>query len=371
MDRKKVLILGVASVQMDAIIELNNLGYETFACAMANDGPGAKEAHHFSEINILDEDALIEYIEKNNISVIYSVGSDLAMPIVTSISQKLKLPHFVSNETAKICNNKNLMRQTLGNDFIGNVRHQIVEHKKTVIELDYPFIMKPTDSQGQRGIYLINNYDEYLKYYESAKSYSRSGLVILEDYITGPELSVNGYAINGEICYLVASDRETWPEYTGLIKKHIVPSEQLKLESEKELFHIIENACKKLNILDGPFYVQMKLEKNSPYIIEITPRLDGCHMWNLLQKYSGVNLLKLTFEHLLEQKTNELEQKQIINDQYILEFICQKPNTKATYKKYTKEIKQSLENFMYYNENDLIRPVNGQHDKIGYFIYKK
>ena len=50
---KKVLILVVASVQMDAINLLKELGYETFACAMAKDGPGAEAADHFDIINIL------------------------------------------------------------------------------------------------------------------------------------------------------------------------------------------------------------------------------------------------------------------------------------------------------------------------------
>lgn len=74
---------------------------------------------------------------------------------------------------------------------------------------------------------------------------------------------------------------------------------------------------------NGPVYAQMKLEEGMPYIIEITPRLDGCHMWNLLSYYNEVNLMKLTFEHLLNGDTSELENIKNPNDKYILEFICQ------------------------------------------------
>ena len=35
---KKVLILGVAAVQMDAVSQLKKMGCETFTCAMAKDG---------------------------------------------------------------------------------------------------------------------------------------------------------------------------------------------------------------------------------------------------------------------------------------------------------------------------------------------
>lgn len=357
---------------MDAIFELKKMGFETFACAMAKDGPGADVADHFKEINILDIDAIIDYINENNISLVYSVGSDLAMPVACHISERLNMPHFISEETAKICNNKNLMRTSLGNDFNGNVRFQVVKSLEEEVKLNYPFILKPADSQGQRGVVLVKNNDEYLDNFNDVRKYSRSGLVILEQYISGPELSVNGYVVDGEIVFLVPSDRETWPEYTGLIHKHIVPTDNLMDETFDELKSIVESACKKLGINNGPVYAQMKLEQGRPYIIEITPRLDGCHMWKLLNYYTGINLLKLTFQHLLNNDLSELNNlKPSLSDGYILEFICQKPNTPANYTDYKEEAEISLYSFNYYNSGDNIRPVNGKYDKIGYFIYRK
>ncbi|MFU0790282.1 ATP-grasp domain-containing protein [Virgibacillus proomii] len=369
--KKKILILGVASVQMDAINELKELGYETHAIAMAKDGPGADLADYFEEINILDENSIINYIKENKISAVYSIGSDLAIPVASSISEKLDLPLFVTEDTARFCNNKNLMRGKLGNDFFGNVKFQIVENIEDDIKINYPFILKPTDSQGQRGVFLINSFEDYVNNYNKAKEYSRSGLVILEQYISGPELSVNGYIVNGELVFLIPSDRQTWPEYTGLIHKHIVPSVNLAGDISDKMKLIIEKACSKLGINNGPVYTQMKLEQGIPYIIEITPRLDGCHMWKILTYYTGVNLIKLTFQHLLENDVSELN-KQYDNyrDSYVLEFICQKPKTAASYTDFENEIRNALYSFNYYNPGDIIRPVNGRFEKIGYFINK-
>lgn len=370
-DNNKVLILGVASVQMDAILQLKKLGYITYACAMAKDGPGADAADYFDIINILDKELLIKHIKSNGISLVYSVGSDLAMPIACSISEQLGMPHFVSAKTALICNNKNLMRTELGKHFKGNVKYQIIESEKDDIELEFPFILKPTDAQGQRGVKLVKNLEEYQESYKIAKNYSRSGLVILEQYISGPELSVNGYLVDGEIRFLIPSDRDTWSEYTGLIHKHIVPTENLTSDIAKILKDMVESACKKLGISNGPVYAQIKIEEGLPYIIEITPRLDGCHMWNILEYYTGVNLLKLTFEHLITNDISELDkQYKEFKNAYALEFICQIPNTNADYSTYQKKIQNSLENFNYYKQGDKVRPVNGRFDKIGYFIKK-
>lgn len=365
---KKVLILGVAAVQYEAIKELNNMGVETHAVAQKNDGPGAGEAHKFTEINILDTDKLENYILANQIDAVYSTGSDLAMPIISFLSEKLDLPHFVSERTAQICNNKNLMRKELGNSFHGNVPFQILENKYENIELEYPFIMKPTDSQGQRGVELITNYEEFLNKFDDIKGYTRSGLVIIEKYIKGPEISVNGYVVNGRIAYLESTDRETWEKYIGLIHKHIVPASALDEDSNEELLEIMNKLVEKLSIQNGPIYAQVKVENNHPYIIEVTPRLDGCHMWNVLSRYNNVNLMKLTLNHLLNEDTSELENRISNVRSQELEFICQEPNTPADYTQYERMIQDSDESYLYYQQGQTIKPVNGKFEKIGYII---
>lgn len=367
----KVLILGVASVQLDAIIELKKLGYETFACAMAKDGPGADAADHFEEINFLDKEAVIKFINKNGISLVYSVGSDLAIPISCSISERLQLPHFVSEETAGICNNKNTARTTIGNHFKGNLKYQLLSSIDDKIELDYPFILKPDDSQGQRGVVLVKNHDDFLKNFMDSLGYSRSRHVLIEQYIQGREFSVNGYFVNGELKYFVVSDRITWPEYLGLVHQHIVPAVDLPSRTNEELRKVMESWCEKLQIVNGPVYAQIKVEDGVPYVIEITPRLDGCHLWKVLSYYSGVNLLKLTFEHLLNNDTTELNnQYEEFKDQYVLEFICQEPNTPADYSRHENQIAASITSFNYYKQRENIRSVNGKFEKIGYYIYK-
>ena len=366
---KKILILGVSAVQYDAIKTLNELGYETYAIAMKKDGPGAEIAKHFEEINILDYSSVKKYIEENNISVVYSTGSDLAIPVAMKLSEELGLPHFVSEETARICNNKDLMRQTLGENFEGNIPFQIFRQIDEKIKLEFPFILKPTDSQGQRGVAIVNSFSEFKNHFEIAKKYSRSGLVIGEKYIQGPEISVNGYVIDGDVKFLKASDRITWEKYVGLIHKHVIPSKALDNISTKKLQSIMNNLVKKLNILNGPIYAQVKVEENQPYIIEVTPRLDGCHMWKVLEKSNGINLMRLTFQHLVERDYSEIENINNETKAVTLEFICQEPNTGANYDNYDYQIQLADESYMYYQQGETIRPVNGKYEKIGYMIY--
>lgn len=366
---KKVLILGVASVQMDALVMLKKMGIETYACAMAKDGPGADVADHFEEINILDESKLAQYIEDNDIDVVYSTGSDLAMPVVERLSEKLGLPHFGTPEVAYICNHKDRMRMTLTNECKCNVPFQVME-KPEKINISFPCIMKPSDSQGQRGVKLIYSQEEMEEAFENTKKFSREGKVIIEKYVDGPELSVNGYMVNGKLRFLVASDRITWPQFTGLIHKHVVPAETISDQVQTVLEESVEDACRRIGILNGPFYLQIKVENDKPYIIEITPRLDGCHMWKLLTKYTNVNLMKLTFEHLLDNNISELDKDIEFYSPHELVFFCKEPGKVMDQSEFLIP-DESEDSFFYYNTGETIRPVNGKYEKVGYYIIKK
>ena len=155
--------------------------------------------------------------------MVYSTGSDLAMPVACRLSERLGLPHFVSSYAANVCNHKNLMRERLTLECEGNIPFQVLDSIDK-IAIQYPAILKPSDAQGQRGIFLIRSQSEFESHFQDVVKYSREGKVIVEKYIEGPEVSVNGYMVNGVMRFLIVSDRDTWAEYTGLIHKHIVPS---------------------------------------------------------------------------------------------------------------------------------------------------
>jgi biotin carboxylase len=367
--RKKVLILGVASVQMDAILQLHKMGHETFAIAMAKDGPAADLADHFDTINFLDEPAVISYAKQNGIDAIYSVGSDSAMPVAFKISQLLGLPFFADYRVAYTCNHKDLLRNALGAECIWNIPFQVLDEYATVA-IGFPCILKPSDSQGQRGIFLVNNQEEVYEHFADAKKYSRDHKVIIEKYVVGNEYSVNCYLVDGKMPFIVVSDRETWPQYTGLIHKHIVPTRTLSDVTLTEIKNMMVDVCDRVGIVNGPMYAQIKVEDNHPYIIEMTPRLDGCHMWNVLARATGVDLLKLCFEHLLSNDTSELKNMRSAIDPYELVFFCQEPHTIMERSKLV--VPDDAEYYFYYYESgDFIRPVNGRYDKIGYYIHRK
>ncbi len=150
---KKILVLGTGNAQLDIIEYCKNAGMYVYACSYSAGDPAEKYADEFALINIADIDAVAEFAKEKEVDVVYSVGSDIAMPTACRVSEMLGLPHYVSYDAAYTCNTKTLLRDVLGADFKGNIKHiEVSDIDDALCGIDFPAIMKPIDSQGQRGV---------------------------------------------------------------------------------------------------------------------------------------------------------------------------------------------------------------------------
>ena len=364
-----ILILGAGNAQIDAIEYCKSRGFKVCGCSYTTVDNGIPYLDYFEHVDIKSVEGIIKTARKYNAALIYSVGSDVAMPTVMRASEALGLPHFISADTAEICHSKSRMRTMLGDDFEGNVQHITCESVEEAAAFKaFPGMMKPTDSQGQRGCFKVCSEEDIRKEFYTSLDFSHEGKVIIESFLSGPEISVNGFVVDDEMRFAIVSDRISFDEYPGgIIKEHRLPSVLDKSIQEKAV-RVSAEAAKRIGIHNGPCYFQIKLDDNmDPKILEITPRLDGCHMWNLIKRYCGVDLLDASFRLLMGEDV-DLTAKES-EDVYRLIFFCQPPWTK--FDKDGCDISDAEYSFFYYDNGEKVRRLNGYIEKCGYKITKE
>jgi hypothetical protein len=125
------------------------------------------------------------------------------------------------------------MREALGGDFEGNTNYFEYTSLEDALNYDaFPGMMKPTDSQGQRGCFRVECKKDISKEFQTSMDFSHEGKVIIEEFLDGPEASVNAFFIDGEMSFALVSDRISFDEYPGgIIKEHLLPS---KLSGETQ-----------------------------------------------------------------------------------------------------------------------------------------
>lgn len=364
---KKILILGSSNVQNDFVLELKKYKDFEIHCVARDKGVAFLNADKYEYIDFSDLEKLEIYIKENNIDYVYSVGSDLGMKVSSIMSEKLGLKSFIDSNISDICTDKNKLREALKDLSFGSVNHQILSSIDDKVLLRYPYIMKPSESQGQRGISIVTNDREFEESYLKAVKYTRNNKVIIEDYVLGKEYSVNAFLVDSKIEFILTSLRETWSDFFGLIHKHVVDKNLLSEQVKEKVYKLIDNSAKKIGIKNGPVYAQIKIVNDKPYMIEITPRMDGCHMQKLIKYSLGVDFFTLIIDSLLYDKyPSKIEYEDMKN--MTLEFICQKPRTKAYNIRPSKN--NIIDSDFYYEKGDIIREINNRYEKIGYIIYE-
>lgn len=365
---KNFLVLGIGNAQKDLLNALKSK-YITHACGNSKTGHALYLADFFSQIDIKDKEAIMNYCIAKKIDYIYSIGSDMAMPTVSWVSEKLNLPHFVSYDTAITCNKKHKLREKLKR-IDGGVKFFSLKNSKSLPPLAFPFILKPDDSQGQRGVNLIRNIDEYYCYFPFALSFSTSNSVIAEEFIDGFEISVNAFIVDGNIVFNIISDRISWPDLPGgIIQKHVIPSKIVSENGRKNVERLMRDVVKELNIERGPVYMQIIMQGDTPKLIEVTPRLDGCHMWNLIKMATGIDILSITIETLTKNNLKFPSRLTYTSKSMVLEFFCFKPGSIFHSKNCALNPKKLFFEF-FYSDGEVVEPVNGYMEKCGYQIYK-
>jgi len=367
---KKILILGTGNAQVDIIKSAKKMGLEVHTCSYKPIGKGIDLSDFFSIINITDIKSVGAYVTSNNIDLVYSVGSDLATPTIAKVSENLHLPNFVSYETSMICNKKNRMRKAIESHKKYTIKYkELLSYDDLNTWTQFPAILKPTDSQGQRGITEVSSGKELKNAYTFALSYSENKKVIIEEYIEGYEISVNTYIVDTEIKFILITDRNSFSEYHGgIIKSHKFPSNN-KIKKE-DIYTLVKEVLTTLNISNGPVYFQIKINsKGTPKVIEVTPRLDGCHLWRLIEKLYGINLIEISLNHLINGSiSNDLFNSLTPKFNSIeLSFF-----TASSKDLYTNDLHKVHKNAVcdekYYNEGDTISTINKFAEKVGYQI---
>jgi biotin carboxylase len=182
-----------------------------------------------------------------------------------------------------LATNKQRQRERFAEKGVPQPSSQVLDSGGEAVEL--PCVVKAPDRQGQRGLALVREQAELGPAIEAARAASRSGHVLVEELVEGPEVTVNAFSVDGDFFPLTVTDRVTAePPAFGVALAHVWPS---VYETAAE---VAKQAADALEIRDGPTYTQVRIASGGPRVIELAARLGGGHDAELCQAALGVDL---------------------------------------------------------------------------------
>lgn len=306
---KKIMILGASILQLPAIEIAKELGLQTVVVDMNPDAIGFHVKGIEKEIiSTIEIPFILEAAKKHNIDGIMTLATDMPMRAVATVATEMGLVG-IDEKTAIRATNKAEMRKVLKENNVPIPKYYNVssfdEYKECVKKFDTSFVVKPADSSGSRGIIEVSdilNSDAITKAYEYCFPYSRSGEIIVEECMRGPEVSVETLSIDGECHVIQITDKLTTgaPHYVEM--GHSQPT-LLEESVVEKISTVAKEANKAIGIKDGPSHTEIIVTSDGPKIVEIGARLGGDNINTYLVPLStGVNIVECCIKIALGEK---------------------------------------------------------------------
>jgi biotin carboxylase len=278
-----IIIIGAGLFQVKSIREAKALGLLVLAFDQNPNAVGREHCDFFEQVSTKDIQGLIvrarDYTREYNVRGVMTAGTDVAYA-VACVADALRLPG-VTPDAAFKATNKFQMRKTLAAAGLLVPRFSqattIEEALDAARTLGYPLVIKPVDNMGARGVRRVDSDDEIREHFALALEHSghySDPAVIIEEFMTGSEISMDTLVENGEIHLITVADRHIDNLPYFIEKGHSIPS-MLSKQCLDQAFETMKKAIRAVGIESGAAKADIKITAEGAKIGEITARLSG------------------------------------------------------------------------------------------------
>lgn len=298
-NRGKILMLGGSRLQVPAIRAAQSLGFEVVCADYDPHAVGFEIADSWSLTSTLDVDAVESLARREQVDFVITSTSDAPVWVAALVSERLGLPTGISSRDAVCATQKDEMRARLAQHDVPMPEHIACsngrEFARAIGHFGYQCIAKPADAAASRGVRLISLDDkerDIQDLFDEFARFSRKGIVMVEECVHGPEVSVEAMTVDGKTTVLTVTDKLTTEPPFFVELGHSEPS-MLPCEIQQEIREITRRVVDAIGIVSGPSHTEMIVTASGPKVIETAARLGGDFITSKLVPLStGVDFVR-------------------------------------------------------------------------------
>ncbi len=292
--RTRLLVLGAGPAQLGLLAAARKRDLHVIAVDRNPEAPGFRYADRRAIISTEDEHGIERLAEAERVDGVIAPGIDWPVGIAARVASKLGLPHPLTPEAAVLTTSKTRQRERFAQAGVPQPEYRscraLDDARWAADELGYPCVVKAPDRQGQRGLSVIGSRQELEPAVAAALELSRSGGFLVEQLVSGHEVTVNAFLLGGRYHALTVTDRHLAdPRAFGVALAHSWPCAQPTAQIAKAI-DAARKAAAALGITDGPTYTQVIVSEEGAVVGELAARLGGGHDAELCRAALRVNL---------------------------------------------------------------------------------
>ena len=300
---KTILFVGAGRNQRRAIERVRDLGVGVVAVDRNGDAPGFAAADVGEAVDFADAEAVAEVGRRHAVDGVMTLAADRAVPIVARVAELLGLPG-IGSQAAHLATNKIAMRRAFAEHGVPQPQYAAVRDyasaRAACRTIGFPSVLKPADSAGQRGLFLVHDLDELARNLPLTLAASQTQEAVLETFHEGREVNTLLVARGQDVKLITASDRIR-PDGVGfgVALAHLYPS-TLFGDALAEVERVALAAVHAIGLQNGIAYPQLLVgAANEVRVVEIAARIPGGQMVEVPRYGVGIDLVEIAVQQAL------------------------------------------------------------------------
>jgi biotin carboxylase len=303
-------VLGGGFGQLSLIRKIKELGYDTVVSDKDPKAPGFSLATYSSYASTFNREEVIDDAKRFKSDFFITAGTDQPVLTAALAANSLGKPFFLTPEQALMVTNKQVMKESLSKAGIANQKFVTLIRDFQDIELKgltFPLVIKPLDSQGQRGVLKVHSIREIRDNINYVLTFSRSSAILAEEYYQeSGEITVSAWCEKGKAYLLSVTDRVTINNgsHLGVCVAHRYPS--LCHHDWHTIYELVQEISAVIGMVKGPLYIQILHGKEGYSVNEMACRLGGAYEDQFLPWLCGIPLLDYMIEMSAGREYNKV-----------------------------------------------------------------
>jgi biotin carboxylase len=264
---------------------------------------------------------IIDFARRYSFRAIVAVDEDTTV-LAAKASEALGLPHNSPSAVAAAAN-KYRFRTVLAEAGLPSPGFTVLSREGDPAEVahrvDYPCVLKPLALSASRGVIRADDPSGFVaafhrigKILNDAYAGAPAGTadrILVEDYIPGTEVALEGLLDRGRLTVLALFDKPDPLEGPFFEETIYVTPSRLPAAIQHAVTAATARAVTALGLHDGPIHAELRIGEKGPVIIELAARSIGGLCSRVLHFGAGMALEELILRHALGLPIESLERE--------------------------------------------------------------
>ena len=247
-------------------------------------------------------------------------ADDYTTVLAAMLAEKLHLPSNRHDSVEKT-RNKLSMRRALTDGGLLSPNFFAIKidspPEACLPKVEFPVVLKPLLLSGSRGVIRANTAVEFVAAFHRIAALLRdreffqmrraaAKRILIESYIPGDEVAVEGLLTNGKLRVLAIFDKPDPLEGPFFEETIYVTPSRLSPETQNQIHDVVSDACKILGLQHGPIHAEARLNEQGVFILEVAARTIGGLCSRTLKFGAGLSLEELVLRHAVGENVDEI-----------------------------------------------------------------